>query len=228
MINDSEPGKLANNGMTIMSLAKVIRSGDFAVQGGPHWLKKAIIDKAWQDWVDAGGRHTWKESQFKQFIETQPPNGLGAHVETLFKIIAKDTEEWVLLHEAIRGEAGGANNPEPKQDSQTGMFTECTVNHDNVMVDGVSTQSSNEGNSVSYAVRRLGKNRPDLLDRVKSGELTCNAAMVEAGFRAETITIPNDPEKAARRLLRHFDGERLCELIAELANHAGYNLTPKE
>lgn len=35
----------------------------------------------------------------------------------------------------------------------------------------------------SYAVRKLSRDRPDLLERVKAGELSAHKAMVEAGFR---------------------------------------------
>jgi hypothetical protein len=43
------------------------------------------------------------------------------------------------------------------------------------------------GNSVSYALRRLRKQRPDLYEQVKAGEQTANEAMVEAGFREKQI-----------------------------------------
>lgn len=39
------------------------------------------------------------------------------------------------------------------------------------------------GNNPSYALRRLAKDRPDLHAQCLAGELTANAAMVEAGFR---------------------------------------------
>ena len=45
-----------------------------------------------------------------------------------------------------------------------------------------------------------------------------NAAMIAAGFRKKSITIPDDPEMAAKRLLRHFAGERL----EALGKHLGF------
>jgi hypothetical protein len=39
------------------------------------------------------------------------------------------------------------------------------------------------GNSAAAALRRLERQRPDLLDRVLAGELSAHAAMIEAGFR---------------------------------------------
>jgi hypothetical protein len=38
-------------------------------------------------------------------------------------------------------------------------------------------------NPDSYAVRRLALDRPDLLEKVKAGELTAHKALIEAGFR---------------------------------------------
>jgi hypothetical protein len=55
------------------------------------------------------------------------------------------------------------------------------------------------GTSVSYALRRLKKQRPDLYEQVKAQEKTANEAMVEAGFREKQIAVPLDPKKAARR-----------------------------
>ncbi len=81
------------------------------------------------------------------------------------------------------------------------------------------------GTSVGYLVRRLtreGKRDPNiqsLLDKVVAGEMTAHAAAVQAGFVTKPITIPSDPVAAARRLLRHFQGERLAQLIDELQAH---------
>ena len=65
--------------------------------------------------------------------------------------------------------------------------------------------TSFRGTDPTYALARLKRDRPDLLERVKSGELSPHAAAVEAGFRKKTFTIPADPQKAAAALRRHFD-----------------------
>ena len=71
-----------------------------------------------------------------------------------------------------------------------------------------------QGNSAGYAARRLSKNRPDLFERVLSGELSCHAAMIEAGFRTRTITVPIDPEQAAPILRRAFTADQLETILA--------------
>lgn len=57
-----------------------------------------------------------------------------------------------------------------------------------------------QGNSVEAALRRLRKSRSDLHARVLSGEMTANAAMVQAGFR----------KPKPRAVDPHPDFTRLC------------------
>lgn len=57
----------------------------------------------------------------------------------------------------------------------------------------------------TYTLRRLARDNPALLDKVEAGELTANAAAIEAGFRKPTKSIPVDSaESAVRALLRVF------------------------
>ena len=79
-------------------------------------------------------------------------------------------------------------------------------NVDNVNISG--------GNGEDYTRRRLRRDRPDLYERVIEGELSANAAAIEAGFRRRTATIPVDsPESAFRALERvlakHFTAEEI-------------------
>lgn len=76
-----------------------------------------------------------------------------------------------------------------------------------VHVDNIHTRPT--GTSVDSALRRLRSQRTDLHTRVLAGELSPHAAAVEAGFRRKTITLPLDPEAAARTLLRHFTPDEL-------------------
>jgi len=75
------------------------------------------------------------------------------------------------------------------------------------------------GNSEEAALRRLRKDRPDLYQRVIEKKLSAHGAMVQAGFRPRTITVPVDVKAAAAVLARHFQGDatRLIEAIREIA-----------
>jgi hypothetical protein len=74
-----------------------------------------------------------------------------------------------------------------------------------------------DGKSAEAALRRLRRHRPDLLARVVAKELSAHAAMIQAGFRTRTITIPLDPKVMARRLKGHLDAKCVESLIAELS-----------
>ncbi len=72
------------------------------------------------------------------------------------------------------------------------------------------------GNSEAYTLRRLRRDRPDLADRVINRELSSNAAAIEAGFREKSITIPFNPEGAARALIRKFTIDDLHQIVEYL------------
>ncbi|AGA33761.1 hypothetical protein TVNIR_2101 [Thioalkalivibrio nitratireducens DSM 14787] len=55
------------------------------------------------------------------------------------------------------------------------------------------------GNDQTYTLRRLARDNPELLGKVEAGELTANAAAIEAGFRKPTKSIPVDSAESAVR-----------------------------
>ncbi|AHE99843.1 hypothetical protein [Thioalkalivibrio paradoxus] len=68
----------------------------------------------------------------------------------------------------------------------------------------------------TYTLRRLARDNPELLDKVEAGELTANAAAIQAGFRKPTKTIPVDSaESAVRALLRVFLAAEIQAAITE-------------
>lgn len=73
------------------------------------------------------------------------------------------------------------------------------------------------GTDQTYTLRRLLRDAPELFAKVESGELSANAAAIKAGFRSKTVTVPVDPERAARTILKHFTNEQVHELIERLA-----------
>lgn len=93
-------------------------------------------------------------------------------------------------------------------------------------------RESRQGNSSSYNRRRLERGcagkpaRPDLLDRVKAGEISLYEAVIQAGYMPRQMTMPCEPIAASRILLRHFSGDDLLALIREQLNHAGDAVLP--
>ncbi len=73
------------------------------------------------------------------------------------------------------------------------------------------------GTSESYAIRRLKRDHSELAEKVVSGEMSANAAAIQAGFRKKTLSIPLEPRGMARTLRRHLTEDQIEDLIAELA-----------
>jgi hypothetical protein len=61
-----------------------------------------------------------------------------------------------------------------------------------------------KGNSRDRALRQLRDHRPDLHARVIADELSAHKAMIEAGFRKRTFTVPDDIDAPAEALKRQF------------------------
>lgn len=72
------------------------------------------------------------------------------------------------------------------------------------------------GNSSSYGLQRLERERPDLHERVRSGELSAHAAMVEAGFRKRSVVLSPDPLQAGRRLCEVYGPGELRVILRAL------------
>jgi hypothetical protein len=64
-------------------------------------------------------------------------------------------------------------------------------------------------NNRSHVLRRLARERPDLLDQVEAGHLTANAAAIEAGFRTRKVQVELTPEANQRLLNRRMPKWRL-------------------
>ena len=70
------------------------------------------------------------------------------------------------------------------------------------------------GNSLPYVLRRLQRDHPALAERVVKGELSANAAAIEAGFRKRTIRVPDDADAAIDALVRRFGIESVRAALA--------------
>lgn len=72
----------------------------------------------------------------------------------------------------------------------------------------------------SYLLRRLARDRPDILERVKSGEFkSARAAAIEAGIikPVPTVRLMDDAAKAAAAILKKMGPEWCQQLVASLA-----------
>ena len=64
---------------------------------------------------------------------------------------------------------------------------------------------SGRGTSAEYTIRRLLKeNRQDLVSLIEAGDISVNAAAIQAGFRKKTITVELSQAALIKALDKHF------------------------
>jgi hypothetical protein len=115
------------------------------------------------------GRHSEKAAVFAEHIERLFPN-----VPKL-EMFARRARQAA----AVAAQEVAAQSQATQRAVGTNQYSERVYNNES----DVHRHKARKGNSNEAAERRLRKDRPDLHTRVLTGELTWNAAMVEAGFR---------------------------------------------
>jgi len=195
MIGTDAGTRAAMNGEYVVMLRRSMTEGGATLANIPGLLKNIIREDRWRGFTTKLSERPVCPPSFEAFVATPPLNGLGTDLRTIRNLIRDDPEAIDLLDRAL----------EHKQGERTDLVD---------IVNEVELRP--DGNSSQQAIRKLRKARPDLLDRVKAGEMSPHAAMIQAGFRKPQITVPADPAKAARRLARHFDADQIRELIAAL------------
>ena len=78
--------------------------------------------------------------------------------------------------------------------------------------------ANSRGTDPTYTLKRLKRDHPELANAVINGELSANAAAIQAGFRKPSITINPDPESAATAIRRKF-GDEFAHQLAEALTH---------
>jgi hypothetical protein len=188
---------------------------DGATPGGAlEGLAAIVEDDTWRRVAGLDGKPF---PSFRAFVEARPPFGLGIDEPELRKIISlhHPHERSTQIHErmeAMRAAVKGLLADElattnTNRDSETGRF----IPSDDV------TPVKGRGNSETYIVRRLKRDRPDLAELVLDGKVTARAAGIAAGFVPRTATVPiDDPDRLAATLRRRLSPaalDRLRELL---------------
>lgn len=188
--------KLRYNANMVDALGAALRDSDHGLNAVPGLLKSVLKDDAWQEFITQLGEVVTPKS-FTEFVETPPLKGLGSDIELVKRIIQDDPEVLKMLDEVTQ-----KPNHRPIKSSNN-----VTTYKD----------PNPRGNSEVGAIRRLRKSRPDLLEKVTSGQISAHAAAIEAGFRPKTVSVPIErPDSIASTLKRHMaprDLERLAHLL---------------
>jgi hypothetical protein len=180
----------------ISTFQGVIARGEASWQNAPKLLRRIIEEDRWRRRYVEEIRKEVSFGYFEEFIRADIPEGLETTVDLLKRLCSGDMHVTSLLTQALKRKQGKkvsiGNDLDPKP----------------------------VGNMAATALRRLRKDRPDLLAKVEAGKMTAHAAMIQAGFRRPMIQIPKDPIAAVPVLRRYFTGEWRAILVQGLLDAA--------
>jgi hypothetical protein len=164
-------------------------------------LLAVLSEGAWRSYLPPVGRRC-EYDEFTQWVKERVPRGLDTTVENLREIAEGDTKLRDALDEATeRGEGRPLGNK---------------------TVDNIHSFSRPSGTSETAALRRLRNGAPELHAEVLAGNLSAHAAMVKAGYRPKTVSVPvTRPEAVARSLLKYMSADDIAKLIAVLIGKDG-------
>ena len=188
--------ELRHRGNVIASLSSAVRDGSGGLRHVPGLLRQVLADEGWREFVSQRGEEV-RPASFEEFVTTPPLKGLGAEgVGQIERLVSDDPEALRMVREAST--------------AKPGRPPAGTENSDNVTNSPPDTE---RGNRRSYTLDRLHRQQPDLYQQVVDGQLSANAAAVQAGWRPRTFTVrADDPGHIARTLQRRLDPGSLKEL----------------
>jgi superfamily II DNA or RNA helicase len=198
------------------------------------YMREIIDGKLCESYKDAVNGEECRFDGLLQFM--QHKDGLGIKDLPLFEkclgAVASSSHKmarnarWLMVELqqqeplAQHGETEGKS-----RDSETGLFkaaqkSEPLATYGGSRDDVVMSGSRKLGNSQSYLLRRLARDAPDVLERVKTGEIkSARAAAIEAGIITPSPSLQlKDPSPTAQKLLAKKGKEWCLELLEELSS----------
>jgi len=179
------------------ALSSALDSGGHGLSNVPVLLKRLLAEEWWREFETVRGEVV-RHERFEEFVAAPPLKGLGSEISLIKRIVADDREAVDLLDRVLQRQVG-----RPRK----------TVDNTN------NSEGRPSGTSQARALRRLRKDAPELHAEVIAGRLSAHAAMVKAGFRTRTISVPVEhPDRVAAALRRHMTQEQLEELVRHLTD----------
>lgn len=152
-------------------------------------MRRVLETEAWRKRIQDG--EVFEHARFVDFITTKPLAGCGWPTDKVEALIKDDPQTLALWREAVT----------PAKHAH----------HDSDNI----TITPGRGTARSYTLSRLKREKPKLFQRVVSGELSANAAAIEAGFRRKLTPF----EQVLKLIPKLNDSEKLeltMDLLASL------------
>ncbi len=157
---------------------------------------------AWELFADKDGESF---RTFRAFARAQRPYGLGCtedDLDALLDAAKKTVQDFAEMYGDEPLKQPEDNEPGPGRGN-----TKTSLHCKDVL-------PVSAGNNAVYLTRRIARDRPDILERMKAGEFTSvRAAAKEAGIVKDKFQMPTDPAAAGRYLAQRVDREWLEALI---------------
>ena len=198
-------GQLRSRAVVINQLSSSLDNGANGLSAVPGLLRQVLEGDTWRHFTTMRDEEVRYED-FSDFIRTPPLKGLGATENLIRRLLADDIATLCLLDQALARPAGRPPALERPSDAEEPQEN-VSNRHD----------SRPAGTTRAAGPRRLRHHAPELLPRVESGELSVHGALVQAGLRSRTVSVPvTDPSKTAQILLRSLHASDLAQLIGIL------------
>lgn len=220
------PGELRERGQLVASLGSSLRSGATSLGTVPKLLEELLTTDGWMDFVTRLGDHiTYDRREFAEFVESLPLQGLGADLAIVERLIGQRPDLLAILYE-LTPPPRSAGRPKILDNVQN-----CSPDLPGTVDEAPAVPAARKrppsGNNVENIMRKLARERPDLLEQVTTGKMKAYAAAVEAGWRSPQTTIPlADPEGIARKLFDKLGAEQaqqVCAVLSELVVEAQHD-----
>jgi len=181
--------RLRRRDAVVQSLSICLVDGGFALAKVPGLVKRLLKEDGWRERivVRTGQRVTF--TSFEDFVSAKPLEGLGSTISQVRNCCRDDPKALDAIDCVVQRTHGGSRN---------GSFK----------FNNVKLEKPPMGNSAAAALRRLRDARPDLHRQVLAKKKTAHAAMIEAGFRHRTATVPVDDLDALINALARTLGAR--------------------
>ena len=189
---------LKKNAHLVEALESSLRSCDHGLKAVPGLVKRVLQEDAWRSFVTQRGEFV-EYDEFEDFVVTPPLKGLGASVDLVRTLVRGDPEALDLFTQSTRHQ---------------GKRTDLLDNIQEVAERGRRRETAPSGTSREASLRRLRKDAPELHAEVLAGRLSAHAAMIQAGFRRKTVSVPVDtPEAVAKALRKNLNPEDIAALV---------------
>jgi len=199
--------RLYRNGQKVDILYRWVRDSKTLIEI-PQLVKQIIGQKMWREHQYEKTGEIFKFESFQEFVEKHPPDGLGTTIKTLCYLCRDDPVAINMIDEELKG-----SSLKGSMGAKKGTIKITNVVKPSQRRTGASRQA---GLRTLRRRAESDKKIAQLRDKVLSGELTVNAALVASGLRAKRMSIPKDIDQAAKAIKKAYTKKELNELMSKL------------